>query len=152
MFTFLKWPAEFLAEAIGAGRKAAPQATPPATHQDFSALINEMVAEVHAQHLRWWQDPRTGKPISRNRAEMLMLIVSELAEAMEGERRDLKDTHLPHRLMAEVELADAVIRIMDYAGGVGYDLGGAIVEKLAYNQVRHDHSHQGRLQEHGKKF
>ena len=37
-----------------------------------------------------------------------MLIVSEIAEAMEGERKDLMDDKLPHRKMAEVELADAL--------------------------------------------
>ena len=37
-------------------------------------------------------------------------------------RKDLKDDHLPERSMEEVELADTVIRIMDYAGrwGIGY--------------------------------
>lgn len=39
------------------------------------------------------------------------------AEAMEGERKGLMDDHLPHRPMAEVELADALIRLFDYAGG-----------------------------------
>ncbi len=40
---------------------------------------------------------------------------------MEGERKDLMDDKLPHRKMAEVELADALIRIFDYAGAYGYD-------------------------------
>jgi hypothetical protein len=35
---------------------------------------------------------------------------------MEGERKNLMDDHLPHRRSAEVELADALIRIFDYAG------------------------------------
>ncbi|XUM19805.1 hypothetical protein ACRAVF_19255 [Bradyrhizobium oligotrophicum S58] len=38
-----------------------------------------------------------------------MLIVSEIAEAMEGERKSLMDDHLPHRKMVEVELADTLI-------------------------------------------
>ena len=81
-----------------------------------------------------------------------MLIVSEVAEAMEGERKDLMDDKLPHRKMAEVELADALIRIFDYAGGHGYNLGGAFVEKMAYNAKREDHTNAARLKVGGKRF
>lgn len=83
---------------------------------------------------------------------MLMLIVSEIAEAMEGERKGLQDDHLPHRLMAEVELADALIRIFDYAGMQGYDLGGAFAEKLEYNKTRADHKREVRAMKGGKSF
>lgn len=83
---------------------------------------------------------------------MLMLIVSEVAEAMEGDRKSLQDDHLPHRAMVEVELADAVIRIFDLAGKLGLDLGGAFVEKLKYNQTRADHKLENRDKENGKKY
>jgi len=52
---------------------------------------------------------------------------------------NLKDDHLPHRDMFEVELADTVIRILDIAGFCGLDLDGAVKEKYAYNQERKDH-------------
>ena len=81
-----------------------------------------------------------------------MLIVSEVAEAMEGVRKDLKDDHLPERSMEEVELADTVIRIMDYAGRWGLDIGGAIMEKLEYNKNRADHKIENRKLDGGKKF
>lgn len=81
-----------------------------------------------------------------------MLMVSEIAEAMEGERKDLMDDHLPGRKMAEVEMADAVIRIADYCGAHGYDLAGAIIEKLAYNAQRADHKLENRAKVGGKTF
>lgn len=88
----------------------------------IGASLNELAREVHAANAHWWQDPATGERLVRNKGELLMLIVSELAEAMEGARKDLMDTHLPHRSMEEVELADTLIRALDFAGGFGYDL------------------------------
>lgn len=82
----------------------------------------------------------------------LMLITSEVAEAMEGARKDLMDDHLTHRKMFEVELADALIRICDTAGKYGLDLGGAVVEKLIYNTQRLDHKLENREKEGGKQF
>jgi hypothetical protein len=115
-------------------------------------FINKIGSEVHTANRKWWISLKTGKRIKRNRGEQLMLIVSEIAEAMEGERKDLMDDKLPHRKMAEVELADAFIRILDYATGHGYDLGGAYVEKMAYNATRADHSDKERKKKNGKKF
>ena len=103
----------------------------------------------------WWTDLRTGEPIITRPhvvGEKLMLIVSEISEAMEGHRKGLQDDKLPHRPMIEVELADAVIRIADLAGALGLDLGGAIAEKLAYNAVRPDHKCEARLAEGGKAY
>lgn len=81
-----------------------------------------------------------------------MLTVSELAEAMEGDRKALPDDKLPHRQMREVELADAVIRIFDMAGGFELDLAGAIMEKLEYNRQRADHKMENRQQANGKAY
>ncbi len=100
----------------------------------------------------WHTDISTGELKDRNKAEMICLMHSELSEAMEGERKGLMDDHLPTRPMAEVEMADAVIRIMDYCGRFGYDIGGAIVEKLEYNKNRADHKIENRLKDDGKKF
>lgn len=100
----------------------------------------------------WHTDIKTGELLDRNKAEMLCLIHSEISEAMEGERKNLMDDKLPYRKMAEVELADALIRICDYAGRWGYDLGGAVVEKMKYNSMRADHKPENRMSENGKKF
>ena len=100
----------------------------------------------------WYTDPQTGEALERNVPEMLMLIVSEVAEAMEGYRKNLQDDKLPERPMIEVELADAVIRIGDLAGFLGLDLAGAVTEKMAFNASRADHKLENRAKEGGKKF
>lgn len=82
----------------------------------------------------------------------LCLIHSEISEAMEADRKHLNDSHLPDRPGREVELADALIRIFDLAGGYDMDLAGALVEKLAYNRSRLDHKAGARAAEHGKKY
>jgi NTP pyrophosphatase (non-canonical NTP hydrolase) len=114
--------------------------------------LNRFSAMCHEAEISWWKDLKTGEPLNRNKGELLMLIVSEIAEAMEGERKNLMDDKLPHRRQVEVELADALIRIFDYAGGYGLDLGSAVVEKMAYNAKRKDHTREERLKENGKKF
>lgn len=103
----------------------------------------------------WWRDLHTGEPIINRPhvvGEKLMLVVSEIAEAMEGHRKGLQDDKLPHRSMIEVELADAVIRICDLAGALDLDLGGAIKEKLEYNKHRPDHKPENRKAEGGKAY
>lgn len=119
---------------------------------DDRHVINSFCDDIHQLNARWWRDPLTKAPIERNVGEMLMLIVSELAEAMEGDRKGLMDDKLPHRKALEVELADALIRICDLAGGLQLDLGGAMVEKLAYNQSRVDHTDEARMKEGGKRY
>lgn len=120
--------------------------------KEDAEVLNDLAARIHAQNLRWWRDLRTGAPIDRNVPEMLCLVHSEISEALEGYRKDLMDTHLPGRKMIEVELADAVIRVFDTAAGLGLDLGGAIQEKLLYNQTRPDHTNVARRAPNGKRF
>ena len=84
--------------------------------------FNQLAAEVYAANaaVGWWDNPK------RNVYELLQLVVTEISEATEGERKDLMDDHLPNRKMGEVELADALIRLLDMAGGFGwtYRVGG----------------------------
>ena len=113
--------------------------------------LNSMVAECHGRSVRagWYNDLKTGDPLTRNVGEMLALVHSEVSEALEGHRKNLNDSHLPARKAIEVELADAVIRIFDLAGYLNLDLGGAYAEKLIYNARRADHKPEVRL--HGGK-
>jgi NTP pyrophosphatase (non-canonical NTP hydrolase) len=114
--------------------------------------LNELTTIVHKANAKWWLDLDTGQPIQRNVGELLMLAVTELAEALEGHRKNLQDDKLPRRKMFEVELADCIIRIFDMAAGLHLDLGGAFVEKMAYNAARVDHTLEHRRQEGGKKY
>jgi NTP pyrophosphatase (non-canonical NTP hydrolase) len=114
--------------------------------------LNDYSKACREANATWWKDPATGEPLNRNKGELLMLMVSEISEAMEGERKNLMDDKLPHRRMAEVELADALIRIFDYAGGFGYDLQGAFEEKMEFNARRADHKPEHRLGDGGKKW
>lgn len=122
------------------------------TNEHIKEVLKELAVTIHADNKKWWVDINTGLPKERNRGEMLMLTVTEIAEAMEGERKSLMDDHLPHRPMPEVEMADAVIRIFDYCEGLGYDLAGAILEKMEYNRHRADHKLENRRLANGKKF
>lgn len=125
---------------------------PWCTHCQDRRPLNRLARECHAANQHWWHHPATGERLNRNKGELLMLIVSEVSECMEGERKDLMDDKLPHRKMAEVELADALIRIFDYAGAYGYDLDGAVAEKRAFNATRPDHKPEARLAANGKKW
>jgi hypothetical protein len=140
----------------------------PAYRGSIKSVGNVLTTACHglAKESGWWNDLKTGEDLTSpmfgvhgnpeslkiNVPEKLMLIVSEVSEGMEGHRKNLMDDKLPHRMMLEVELADAVIRIFDLAGGIGLDVAGAIVEKLAFNAQRADHKPENRRQEGGKGF
>lgn len=121
--------------------------------QSLSGLSG-CIAVCHGLAVRsgWWSDLQTGEPKDRNDGELIALMHSELSEALEGIRKNSNDSHLPHRKSVEVELADTLIRIFDYAGARKLDIVGAMIEKLAYNQTRHDHQLSERAKADGKKF
>lgn len=132
--------------------------------------VSQLVEICHGASLAagWWMHTKTGMdliavinnpqgPLQELLAgalvsQKLCLTHSEISEGMEGHRKGLPDDKLPHRSMLEVELADAVIRIADLAGALRLDLGGAIVEKLAFNAQRPDHKIENRNGENGKKY
>lgn len=75
----------------------------------------------------------------------MALMHGEISEAHEALRKDLMDDKLTHRKGIEVELADVVIRIMNYGSDRGFDIAGAIIEKSGFNKGRP-------LMHGGKKF
>ena len=86
--------------------------------------INEAVKKAHsiAKSKGFWDDGRTF-------AETCMLIVTEISEAVQEDRKS-------HRGKMAGEIADATIRIFDLAGSLGIDLEEEIRKKMEINQKR----------------
>lgn len=108
------------------------------THQ-FSSL-RQMQEEIHATAVEkgWWET-------DRKEPEILVLIHSEVSEALEAWRENdyysrTKDGK-PEGMW--VELADVIIRILDYAGHEKVDMAEIIREKMKYNKTR-SHRHGGK--------
>ena len=118
----------------------------------IAEVLNETARICRAEADRWYHSPITGELLFLNHGERFALMHSELSEAFEAVRKDKMDDHLPMRRGVEAELADAMIRILDYCGDNNLDIGGALVEKLEYNRQREDHTHAARLAKGGKKF
>ena len=114
--------------------------------------VNDMATTVHlsCRDKGWYTDLKTLQPIDRNIPEMLALMHSEISEMLEAHRKDLMDSHIKHRKGIEVEAADLFIRLLDFCGYLGLDLGRATYEKFDYNQMREDHKIENRQKPGGK--
>lgn len=133
-----------------------------------SMNLNEWAREIHANAVDhgWWES-------DRELPEILMLIVSELSEALEEARAGrpmvwyscmfdgepcAENTVCDHLASTEcdvgyrhekpegiaVEVIDALIRILDWCGKEGLDVEALVREKHEYNKSR--------PYKHGKKF
>jgi len=121
-------------------------------HYPLGKPLNVLSAIARRAADKFYHDPKTGKPITPHTGNVFMLFVTEIAEAFEGIRKNMQDKHLPHRKAVEVELADLLIRVFNYAGQEGLDLDGAVAEKMVYNQHRDDHKPAARRAKGGKSF
>lgn len=101
--------------------------------------FNDIAVRCHriAREHGFWDEPR-------NKGEMIALIHSELSELLEAVRKPGPDHHCPGFDNEAIELADAVIRIMDYAVGFGLPIHAAVLAKLNFNETR--------PHKHGKRF
>lgn len=129
-------------------------------HNDIDAIckglsVGQKVYHDAAKKAGWWFNIHTNLPYDMSdphvRATKLALVMSEAAEALEAVRRNAKDDKLTNRPGDEVELADVIIRALDYAGAYNLDLAGAIREKHSVNQTRDDHKFENRVKG-GKQF
>ena len=115
--------------------------------------LNQLRDEIHGYAISkgfWDKERETGT--------LLMLCVSELAEAMEADRKgrvanlDKFDRGIAHGDIFETfikdtfedELADTVIRILDLCGAKGINIERHIELKMKYNASRE--------RMHGKKY
>ncbi len=105
----------------------------------INATVSEWQVGVHAlAQEKGWYDGRSAAP--REILANLMLVVSEIAEAAEeiraGNVQDIYKDVTGKPCGLPVELADAVIRILDTATWLGIDVEAAMMTKHMYNKTR----------------
>ena len=114
----------------------------PSLVDEFCRSLTEMARlanENSRAHGFWsWYEAHKNEPESVIiwKLSRIALIHSESSECLEGVRKGLADDHLLNRTMEVAELADTVIRILDYCAGHNLPLAEVILEKMKYNTNR----------------
>lgn len=98
-----------------------------ATLGQFGAVINSFM-----RYQGFWE--------SSNIGEKIALMHSELSEALEADRKQLTSDHIPDFAGVEEELADCILRILDFATQHKLRLPEALIAKMQYNLTR-PHKH-----------
>lgn len=105
----------------------------------------QMQQEIHetAHEKGWWEDERTF-------GDVIALCHSELSESLEEYRNNVAINMAYYKADNPtkpegplVEMADCIIRILDFATHVGVDMAQVIRMKMEYNKTR-PHRHGGK--------
>lgn len=123
----------------------------------LTKLLHDLNNTIHTKNANagWWKAikdiPAVNKGESiletRNRAELIALVISEVSEADHGFLENINDDKLTHLPMLHVELADVAIRIFDMLGAENAFYGDQIefdfdafaeLERIKLEHVSHE--------------
>jgi len=110
----------------------------------LSTWMFTIAREVHAcaKAHGWWDGVELTPDVV---ASKLALIHSEISEALEAIRNGYpQDKHCPEFGNFEIELADAMIRIMDLTEAMGLNIERALLAKHEFNKSR-PYKHGGKV-------
>jgi NTP pyrophosphatase (non-canonical NTP hydrolase) len=122
-------------------------------HDQTAAALNALAKDINlwACNKGFWSFRDTNaNPLDPDllyiKSTKIMLVVTELAELVEGLRKppETKFDGNACYTNEEEEVADAIIRLLDYAGAYGLRIGEALCAKMTKNE--------GRPFRHGKEF
>lgn len=90
-----------------------------------------------ASDIKLWADSKGWWETERNDGELMALMHSEISEGLEYYRHgNPPDDKIPEFSGIEAEMADTIIRILDYCAARNFRIGEAIIAKMAYNETR----------------